>query len=65
MLVECRWDHRQFKDITQQLFSGMTIIRKLSRDFEILFDFKDLCANFPMPSYLENLELEVLVEEVV
>ena len=41
------------------------MIRKLSREFEFLFDFKDLCANFPTPSYLENLEIEVLEEEVV
>ena len=64
-LVKCRWDHRQFEYITQQLLSGKTVIRKLSREFELLFDFKTLCAKLPEPSYLENLELEVLAEEVV
>ena len=34
-------------------------------EFELLFDFKDLCAKLPEPSYLENIELEVLAEEVV
>ena len=43
----------------------MTVIRKLSREFELLFDSKALCAKFPAPSYLENLELKVLVEEVL
>ena len=64
-LVECMQDHKQFEDITQQSLSGTIVIRKLSGEFELLFDFKALCAKFPAPSYLENLELEVLAEEVV
>ena len=64
-MVENRQDHRQFEDMTQQSLSGMTMIKKLSREFELLFDFKTLCAKFPTPStssYLENLELGVLGE---
>ena len=64
-MVKCRQDHKSFEDINQQSLSRTTVIRKLSGEFELLFDFKDLCVKFPTPSYLENLELEVLAEEVV
>ena len=61
-LVECTRDHRKFKDITQQSLSSMTMIRKLSGEFELLFNFKALCTKLPAPSYLKNIDLEVLVE---
>ena len=64
-LVECMWDHRKFKYITQKSLSEKTVIRKLSGEFELLFEIKVLCVKFSTPSYMENLELEVLEEEVV
>ena len=59
---KCRQDHRKFEDIAQQSLSGMIVIKILSGEFELLFDFKALCTKLPMPPYLENLELRVLVE---
>ena len=41
------------------------MVKKLLGEFELLFDFKYLCTGLPTPSYLVNLELEVLVEEMV
>ena len=44
------------------------MIKKLSGEFDLLFDFKNLCAMFLAPfvsSYLENLELGVLAKEMV
>ena len=41
------------------------MVKKLSGEFELLFDFKYLCTRLPTPSYLENLELGVLAEEMV
>ena len=64
-MVGCKQDHKKFEDIIQQSLSSKTVIRKLSREFELFFDFKALCAKFPTTFYLENLELEVLAEEVV
>ena len=64
-MVECRKEHRKFEDMAQQLLSGKTVVKKLSGEFELLFDFKALSTRLPTPSYLENLELGVLVEEMV
>ena len=63
--VECKKEHRKFEDMAQQSLSGTTVIKKLSGEFELLIDFKPLCTRLPMPSYLENLELGVLSEEMV
>ena len=41
------------------------MIKKLSWEFELLFDFMALCINLPTPPYLDNLELGVLAEEMV
>ena len=41
------------------------MVKKLSGEFELLFDFRVMCTKFPIPSYLENLELSVLVEEMI
>ena len=64
-LVECKKEHGKFEDMAQQSISGKTVVKKLSHEFELLFDFKSLCTRLTTPSYLENLELEVLVEEMV
>ena len=61
-LVECRKEHRQFEDMAQQSLSSMTMIKNLSGEFELLFDFKSLCTRLPIPSYMESIELKVLVE---
>ena len=42
-LIECRLDHTYFTDINQSL-SGKTIVDKLADEFEIFFDFKEVCA---------------------
>ena len=44
------------------------MIKKLSGEFELLFDLKALCTKLPAPlvsSYIENIELGVLVKEMV
>ena len=41
------------------------MVKKLSGEFELLFDFKVLCTRLPTPSYLDNLEIEVLAKEMV
>ena len=41
------------------------MIDNLAGDFEILFDFKETCAKFLDFSYLENVELRVLVKEMI
>ena len=64
-MFKCRKEHRKFEDMAQHSLSGKTMVKKLSGEFELLFDFKYLCTGLPMPSYLENLELGVLEEEMV
>ena len=64
-LIDCRQEHRKFEDMAQQSLSGKTVVDKLSSEFELLFDFIVVCTIFPMPSYLENIELNVLVEEMI
>ena len=51
--------------MAQQSLSRKTVIEKLFGEFELLFDFIVLCIKLPMPSYLENLELVVLAEEMI
>ena len=63
--VKCKQDHGKFEDIAQQSLLGTTMIKKLSGEFELLFDFKSLCTKLPMPPYLEKVELRILVEEMV
>ena len=41
------------------------MVKILSSEFGLLFDFKYLCIRLPTPSYVENLDLEVLAEEMV
>ena len=50
-LINCRLYHKYFYDMQQQSLSGKIVIEKLDRDFEMLFDFKDICAKFPDFSY--------------
>ena len=64
-LINCRLDHRQFDDMQQQYLSGKTVIHKLAGDFGMLFDFKATCAKLPDFSYLENMELRVLVKDMI
>ena len=64
-LVECRKEHRKFEDMAQQSLLGNTVVKKLSSEFELLFDFKALCTRLPMRSYLEKLELGLLAKEMV
>ena len=50
-LISCILDHRQFDDMQQQSLSGKIVIDKLDGDFEMFFDFKDICAKFLDLSY--------------
>ena len=40
------------------------MIKKLARDFEMLFNFKAICSKLTNFSYLENVELRVLAKEM-
>ena len=64
-LIRCRLDHRQFDDMRHQSSSGKTVIDKLIVDFEMLFYFKATCTNLPELSYVENVELSVMVKEMI
>ena len=59
-LIECMQEHRRFEDMAQQSLSGKAVVEKRYGEFELLFDFK-----LPTPSYMENLELGVLAEEMI
>ena len=48
----------------QQALSGKSVINKLVGYFEMLFDFKDTCTKLPYFSFLENMELRVLANEM-
>ena len=62
-LIECRLDHTKCTDMHQSL-SGKTIVDKLEDDFEIVFDFKAMCARLPYFSYRDHVELCVLSKEM-
>ena len=49
----------------QQALSKRVMFDKLAEEFELLFDFKVLCAKVPNFSYANNMELRVLAHEVV
>ena len=48
-----------------QFLSRKTVIDKLTVNFEMLFDFKAICTNFPEFSYVENVELSVMEKEMI
>ena len=50
--------------MAQQSLSGKALVEKLSSEFELLIDLIVMCKKLPAPSYPENLELGVLVEEM-
>ena len=50
-LISCRLDHKQFDDMQQQSLSEKNVIEKLSRDFEMLFEFKATCDKLQNFSY--------------
>ena len=42
----------------KQSLSGKIIFYKMANEFELLFDFKVTCAEFPKTLYLEMMELK-------
>ena len=62
-LIECRLDHRKFEDMHQSL-KGKVIVDKLADDFEIIFSFKTTCAHIPYFSFIDHVEMRVLVKEM-
>ena len=63
-LVNCRSNHSKF-EYMQQALSGRVVFDKLAEEFELLFDFKVVCAKVPNFSYADNMELKVLANEMV
>ena len=59
----CRSDNNRFRDI-QHALSGKTIFDKLAGAFELLADFKTICATVSNFSYTENMELKVLAHDM-
>ena len=64
ILIDFRQEQRKFEDMAQQSLLGKTVVKILSCEFELLFDFRVMCTKLPAPSYMENLELGILVEEM-
>ena len=60
-LIECRSDHKMFADMHQSL-SGKAIVDKLADAFEMIFDFKAMCAHLTNFSYRDHVELRVLAK---
>ena len=50
-LINCRLNQIQFHDKQQQSLSVKIMIDKSTRDFEMLFNFKAMCAKLPYFSY--------------
>ena len=48
----------------QQYLSGKTIVEKLSEDFEIIDTFITTCAQLPLVSYVDHVELRVPTKEM-
>ena len=63
-LVNCTSDHSNFEDMQQALF-GRDMFDILAGEFELLFDFKFVCARVLNFSYVDNMELRVLAHEMV
>ena len=63
-LVICRSNHSKFQDM-QQALSERVVFNKLAGDFELLFDFKVVCAKAPNFSYAYNMDLRFLAHEMV
>ena len=55
--MHCQLDNNMFGDM-QQSFSSKVVYNKLTKDFELLFDFKAACTKVPETSYPEMMELK-------
>ena len=64
MLIACRKDHLNFKNMTQPLIGGV-IVDKLANEFEVLFSFREAHARIQSYSYQENFELHILAKEMI
>ena len=62
-LVKCRLDHKKFEDMKQSL-SRKTIVEKLYVDFELINTFRPTCSQLPVISYVDHVELRVLVKQM-
>ena len=63
LLVKCRLDHNKFEDMNQSL-SRKTVVDKLAVNFEIINTFRTFCSQLPPISYVDHVELRVLVKEM-
>ena len=63
--MSSRLDHKHFDDMQHQSLSGKTRIDKLTVYFEMLFDFKAICAKLPYFSYAEKMDLSIMVKEMI
>ena len=63
-MVQCRLENNKFGDIQKSL-SGKIVFYKLASEFELLYDFKATCAEFPKTSYPEMMELKAHAFDMV
>lgn len=57
-------DHSKFEDLKIWL-DGNVVVDKLTEDFEILSEFREIKTGLPPISYKSCIELEVLIKEMM
>lgn len=64
LLTQAHMDHSKFQDLRKGL-NGNAPMEKLTDEFEILTQFKEMKAWIPPISYASFIELEVLIKDMV
>ena len=62
-LIKSKLNHKKFEDMTQS-FPGKVIIDKIAMDFELINSFRTIGTQLPPISYVDHVELRVLVKEM-
>ena len=53
-----------FKYLKKKM-KGETIVEKLSKDFDLLSEFRFIEKNIPNPSYAQSAEIDVVIIEMM
>ena len=64
LLTQARIDHSKFEGLKKGL-DGRSLVQRLSDDFEILIQFREIKIGLPPISYTSFIELEVLIKEML
>ena len=57
-------DNSKFEDLKRGL-DGRLLVERLSKDFEILIQFKEIKIGLPSISYTPSIDLEVLIKKML